>query len=749
MGIHAQKKQEEKSQSQSKEIAQLKNEGSEANDFLDLRPEAETPKKMQQLADGSFRASKLNSLQSLADSNVKNSMPIQGKFQTIQKSGLEEEELLQGKFQTVQKVEEEEELIQGKFISPPKEENTTGLPDALKSGVESLSGVSLNDVKVYRNSDKPAQLQAHAYAQGTDIHLGPGQDQHLPHEAWHVVQQKQGRVKPTVKVNGDVPVNDSPSLEEEATKMGQKALKEVNGGRQPVKEVPVSPNSTAQLLTKEEEISLKTARPMTQGMKKTVGNQMSVNEQIRGFDKNNLRKVESQAPKSTAIPTPIPVGPTQAPVTRSTEDLKNVGAMPGISSILRDTSKGQAESDKYGNASYLQKGGNIAKNTAASASANLVEGAKDIKSKSSSIWGSIKEGASSLWGKTKSFFGFGPKEVEKPKHPDDPTTWEKVKGTGGQVLGSAAIEGASALAKGTVGKVGDIGAEIYKAGKSGVDAKGAHDLMKGREESIKGKDGSERDLGVALSGATRNEHIMQALGSGGKALVGAGGIAKTVITAGSDSVLEAGLDIAKGAAKSAAGSAVMGGVGSLFGGEKNAINERNDLTLGETFAGQSKSESENLDKFNSIVKGKGELSEESKKSAASARSALFKEGFDRSAGYNLRKKANIDHNTAQSMDTSKFGEKYDLERKAIQGNASADQLRTGVNIGANTLLPSDFKTRSKDLSTVKGIGADLKASDASFTEQLVQNEDNSHNRLATVSERIDGLKDDAYKKLRK
>lgn len=223
MGIHAQKKQEEKSQSQSKEIAQLKNEGSEANDFLDLRPEAEIPKKMQQLADRSFRSSKLSSLQSLADSNVKTSMPIQGKFQTVQKSGLEDEELLQGKFQTVQKVEEEE-LVQGKFISPPKEENTTGLPDALKFGVESLSGVSLNDVKVYRNSDKPAQLQAHAYAQGTDIHLGPGQDQHLPHEAWHVVQQKQGRVKPTVKVNGDVPVNDSPSLEEEATTMGQKAL---------------------------------------------------------------------------------------------------------------------------------------------------------------------------------------------------------------------------------------------------------------------------------------------------------------------------------------------------------------------------------------------------------------------------------------------------------------------------------------------------------------------------------------------
>ncbi|MEL6127089.1 MAG: DUF4157 domain-containing protein, partial [Pseudomonadota bacterium] len=36
-----------------------------------------------------------------------------------------------------------------------------------------------------------------AYAQGSNIHLGPGQDQHLPHEAWHVVQQRQGRVPTT------------------------------------------------------------------------------------------------------------------------------------------------------------------------------------------------------------------------------------------------------------------------------------------------------------------------------------------------------------------------------------------------------------------------------------------------------------------------------------------------------------------------------------------------------------------------
>ncbi len=65
--------------------------------------------------------------------------------------------------------------------------------DNLKSGIENLSGFSMDDVKIHRHSDKPAQLNAHAYAQGTDIHVASGQEQHLPHEAWHVVQQKQGR----------------------------------------------------------------------------------------------------------------------------------------------------------------------------------------------------------------------------------------------------------------------------------------------------------------------------------------------------------------------------------------------------------------------------------------------------------------------------------------------------------------------------------------------------------------------------
>ncbi len=111
-------------------------------------------------------------------------------------------------------------------IAEPKllQENNTGLPDNLKSGIENLSGYSIDEVKVHYNSPQPAQLQAHAYAQGTDIHLAPGQERHLPNEAWHVVQQKQGRVKPTMQMKGEVSINDDKSLENEADELGNKAM---------------------------------------------------------------------------------------------------------------------------------------------------------------------------------------------------------------------------------------------------------------------------------------------------------------------------------------------------------------------------------------------------------------------------------------------------------------------------------------------------------------------------------------------
>lgn len=112
--------------------------------------------------------------------------------------------------------------------------NDTGLPGHLKSGVEALSGVSLDAVKVHSNSPRPVQLNALAYAQGTDIYLAPGQERHLPHEAWHVAQQAQGRVQPTTRMKNGVPVNDDQGLEQEADVMGTRAMRGAVQGTDPV-----------------------------------------------------------------------------------------------------------------------------------------------------------------------------------------------------------------------------------------------------------------------------------------------------------------------------------------------------------------------------------------------------------------------------------------------------------------------------------------------------------------------------------
>ncbi len=90
--------------------------------------------------------------------------PLQGKFATAQLAGMEEEPI-QGKFEPLQRAAEEEEPLQGKFESSAlaqreQKPNNTGMPNNLKSGIENLSGYSMDDVKVHYNSDKPAQLNS-------------------------------------------------------------------------------------------------------------------------------------------------------------------------------------------------------------------------------------------------------------------------------------------------------------------------------------------------------------------------------------------------------------------------------------------------------------------------------------------------------------------------------------------------------------------------------------------------------------
>ena len=181
--------------------------------------------------------SQLSELQQKADDSQRSRElgAIQRKAETVQRQP-EEEEPLQGRAQghTLQ-LQEEEEALQGKAVgqalqNAPEDAavqmkpsgSGSALPRQLQTGLETLSGQSMDHVRVHRNSNQPAAVGAHAFAQGSDIHLAPGQERHLPHEAWHTVQQAQGRVQTTGDLGG-VALNDSPALEREADTRGDKA----------------------------------------------------------------------------------------------------------------------------------------------------------------------------------------------------------------------------------------------------------------------------------------------------------------------------------------------------------------------------------------------------------------------------------------------------------------------------------------------------------------------------------------------
>jgi len=122
--------------------------------------------------------------------------------------------------------------LQAKFGTYPnysqglQRRTNSSLPERLKTNMEQMGGVNLNDVKVNYNSPKPRQIGALAYTRGNQIELGPGQEKHLPHEAWHAVQQKQGRVQPTTTLAKGLPLNNDAKLEREADVMGRKGQRQ-------------------------------------------------------------------------------------------------------------------------------------------------------------------------------------------------------------------------------------------------------------------------------------------------------------------------------------------------------------------------------------------------------------------------------------------------------------------------------------------------------------------------------------------
>jgi hypothetical protein len=102
------------------------------------------------------------------------------------------------------------------------------LPTDVRAKMETAFAADFSDVRVHIGQEA-SSLGAIAYTWGSNIHFAPGQynpytlqgQKLLGHELWHVVQQKNGRVKNPF--GGGVAVVQDHALEAEADRMGIKA----------------------------------------------------------------------------------------------------------------------------------------------------------------------------------------------------------------------------------------------------------------------------------------------------------------------------------------------------------------------------------------------------------------------------------------------------------------------------------------------------------------------------------------------
>jgi len=105
------------------------------------------------------------------------------------------------------------------------------MPPAVRAKMERAFGADFSSVRIHQGPQAQA-LGALAYTQGTSIHFAPGQyhpdsrsgQALLGHELTHVVQQSQGRVRPTTQAKGAA-INDDSTLEHEADALGDRAAR--------------------------------------------------------------------------------------------------------------------------------------------------------------------------------------------------------------------------------------------------------------------------------------------------------------------------------------------------------------------------------------------------------------------------------------------------------------------------------------------------------------------------------------------
>ncbi|NMM49081.1 eCIS core domain-containing protein [Marinigracilibium pacificum] len=138
---------------------------------------------------------------------------------------------------TAQRLASGELSLKNDGPAPGSRMNKSSLPGGVMQKMENSFGTSFSDVNVHKDSSEATNLGAKAFAQGNDVHFAPGQynpetksgQELIGHELTHVVQQRQGRVHPTIQGKG-MAINDNSQLEQEADVMGKKAAegKEAN-----------------------------------------------------------------------------------------------------------------------------------------------------------------------------------------------------------------------------------------------------------------------------------------------------------------------------------------------------------------------------------------------------------------------------------------------------------------------------------------------------------------------------------------
>ena len=145
----------------------------------------------------------------------------------------EEEEERQAKKREEEELQmkPEEENLQ-RMENPNNPGTKTTMPNDLQSKMENSFGVDFSDVNIHKDSEQAPSLGALAYTQGNDMHFAPGQyepgsqkgQELLGHELAHVVQQREGRVKPGGQQNkADANVNTDEGLEKEEDEQGKQA----------------------------------------------------------------------------------------------------------------------------------------------------------------------------------------------------------------------------------------------------------------------------------------------------------------------------------------------------------------------------------------------------------------------------------------------------------------------------------------------------------------------------------------------